>query len=304
VIVGFIGLGNMGGAMAANLLAKRAAPGFALAVWNRSREKCAPLAALGARVAATPAELARDVDVVLACLADVATTRRVLLGDGDGDGGVLGAARRGMVVVDHGTVDLATTRDCHDAFARAGASFLDAPISGGPEGARAATLAIMVGGDAAAFERARPLFDAMGRTVLRMGESGAGTATKLANQLLVGVHSLAACEALTMARRAGVELPKLLEVLRNAWGQSRMLERNFPAIAGEDYDRPGAPLRNLVKDLAIIGALGDELGLRLDGASAALDVYRELAERGEGTADIAAACRIVDPHRASGHVRS
>ena len=116
---------------------------------------------------------------------------------------------------------------------------------------------------------------------------------ELANQLLVGVNTLAVCEALTMSRRAGVDLEKLLEILRNAWGQSRMLERNAPTIIDEDYDRPGAPLRNIVKDLSIICALGGDLDLRLDGARTSLAVFRELEAKGLGESDMSSACRAV-----------
>lgn len=263
--------------------------GFELAVWNRSGEKSKRLESSGAYVCGSIAELGERSEVVLSCLADIETSRQALLGDG----GILAVATSGQVVVDHGTVDLTASRDCHEAFAAKGAEFLDAPISGGPEGAKAGTLAIMVGGSESGFETAKPCFDAMGKTVLRMGESGAGTATKLANQLLVGVHSLATCEALTMARGAGVDLDKLLEILVNAWGQSRMLERGAPIIAAGDHEREGAPLRNIVKDLSIICGLGEELELRLDAANAALAVFRELADRGMGESDMTAACRSV-----------
>ena len=283
--VGFIGLGNMGLPMASNLLCA----GFELAVWNRSSEKSRMLASRGAHVCGSVAEVGERADVVSSCLADIETSRQVLLGDA----GLISVARAGQVVVDHGTVDPGTSRDCHAAFAERGAEFLDAPISGGPEGAKEGTLAIMVGGSETGFETAKPCLDAMGETVLRMGECGAGTATKLANQLLVGVNSLATCEALMMARGAGVELDKLLRILTNAWGQSRMLERGAPIIATRDYDREGAPLRNIVKDLSIIRGLADELDLRLDAAGVALATFRELQERGMGESDMTAACRSV-----------
>ena len=126
-----------------------------------------------------------------------------------------------------------------------------------------------------------------------MGPTGAGTATKLANQLLVGVNSLACCEALTMARQVGVDLEQLQDVLANAWGQSRMLERCGPIIAREGYDEPGAPLRNILKDLSIITRLGEDSGLSVKAADAALGVYQGLVDAGMSESDMTAACRSV-----------
>ncbi len=281
--IGFLGVGYMGGPMAANLLAA----GHGLTVWNRTRSKTAPLKGLGARVADTPCELAERCDIVLSCLATVAASREVFLGSD----GLVESAREGQILVDHGTVDIATSRECHAAFAARGAAFLDAPVSGGPQGATDGTLSIMVGGELPAFESTWPLFEAMGTTIVHMGPSGAGTATKLANQLLVGVHTTASCEALLLARRAGVDSGKLMQVLANSWGASRMLDRNAPVILSEDFGMTGAPLRNLLKDLSIVTALGRELEVPLPSASAAERVYSELVDAGEGEADITAAYR-------------
>ncbi len=287
--VGFAGLGNMGGGMARNVLQA----GFELLVYNRTRSKAEALA--GAEVMETPRELARAADIILTCLADISVTREFFL---EGDG-ILAEAAAGKIFVDHGTVDLDTSRALHAACLERGAAFLDAPISGGPEGARAGTLAIMAGGEKEVFERARPVFDAMGAKVVHMGPAGAGTATKLANQLLVGVNSLACCEALTMARGVGVDLEQLQDVLASAWGQSRMLERCGPIIAREGYDEPGAPLRNILKDLSIITRLGKDSGLSVKAADAALGVYQGLVDAGMSESDMTAACRWV-----SGEVES
>ena len=284
--VGFIGLGNMGGPMARNVL--RA--GFELVVWNRTPSRSGELVREGARIAGSPAALAGEVDLVLACLADIPASLEVFLGAG----GVLSAARKGLVLADHSTVDLETSRRIHHAAAERGASFLDAPVSGGPRGAAEATLSIMAGGDAAAFERALPVFRAMGKTVLHLGGCGAGTVTKLVNQLLVGVHTLAACEALALAGRAGADLRKVLEILANSWGQSRMLERNAPPILAREFGPSNVPLRNLVKDLEIIVGLGEDLGLSLTAASRAREAYGTLAREGKELWDISAATLLVE----------
>lgn len=286
--IGFIGLGNMGRPMATSLLRS----GFDVTVFNRTPSRTARLAELGARVAASPAELTGGVDIVLTCLGNVAASREIFLAEG----GLADRARAGQILVDHSTVDPSTSRDIAASAAEQGAFFLDAPISGGPDGARDATLAIMVGGDETAFDRALPILRSMGRTVRHMGPSGAGTATKLANQLLVGVHSLASCEALRLALGAGVDPEKLLDILENSWGASRMLERNAPGILAGSFGPSPVPLRNLVKDLSIITALGQELGLDLKAAAVAERAYAALDGKGRGEWDITAACLLVDPH--------
>lgn len=268
--------------MALNLLKA----GFDLTVYNRTESKVEDFAARGAKCARSPRELTQQVDFVLSCLANVPATLDAFLGSD----GVINAARRGQVLVDHATVDLETTRKVFEAARQKGASFLDAPISGGPGGAADATLSIMAGGDSEAFAKARPVFEAMGKTVLHMGNSGAGTATKLVNQLLVGIHSLASCEALVLARKVGVDLEKLLHVLGRSWGQSRMLERNAPNILNRSFGPSAAPLRNIVKDLSIILKLAKEQGVALPAGSEALRVFSELAAQGLGECDITAAC--------------
>jgi 3-hydroxyisobutyrate dehydrogenase-like beta-hydroxyacid dehydrogenase len=278
--VGFIGLGNMGGPMARNLLAA----GFPLTVHNRSPAKAEALAALGASVAGSPAEVARASDVVLACLPTVRDVDDVFLNAE----GLLAGSRPGQVLADHSTVDIATTRRIAEVARARGGAFLDAPISGGPKGAEDGSLAIMVGGDAEAYAKALPVFQAMGKTVAHLGPSGAGTAAKLANQLLVATGTIAICEAFLLAARAGVDLEKLHGVLESSWGASRMLGRNAPFILRREFGPSPAPVRNLAKDTAIIAALAREHGLDLPLAAAAERVYSELASRGHGEWDITA----------------
>lgn len=260
--------------------------GFDVVVYNRTRAKAIELESLGIRVADSPKKLAGQVDIVLSCLADVAASREVFLGPH----GIATALRPGQIVVDHATVDLETTRLVHGAVGKKGASFLDAPVSGGPVGAAEGTLSIMVGGGEEAFRLARPVFLAMGKTVVRMGECGAGTAAKLANQLLVGAHTLASCEALLLAREAGVDLERLAHLLKRSWGQSRMLERNAPNILEGRFGPSPVPLRNLLKDLSIVTRLARELGIRVPAAGAAHSVFARLAAEGRGEWDITAAC--------------
>ncbi|MFQ5790786.1 MAG: NAD(P)-dependent oxidoreductase [Acidobacteriota bacterium] len=208
--IGFIGLGNMGLHLAGNILDG----GFDLHVYNRTPSKAALLVARGAAMASSPAELTERVDIVLACLADVAASEDVFLGEN----GVVSAARPGQILVDHSTVDPVTSRRLHRAAEQKGAHFLDAPLSGGPESAEAGTLTIMVGGDEAALQRALPVFQAVGKTIAHMGGPGAGSATKLVNQALVGVHTLASCEAILLGMKWGLGSGRLTGVLMRSWG--------------------------------------------------------------------------------------
>lgn len=283
--VGFIGLGNMGLNMANNLLAG----GINLTVNNRSQGKVDEIVSRGALRAATPAELTGMTDVVLACLPNVQTSRDVLLGPD----GVIAHASKGQIIADHSTVDLATSRACSDAAAEKGAFFLDAPISGGPTGAEEGSLSIMVGGDDAAFARAKPIFETMGSTVQKMGSSGAGTGMKLVNQLLVSVNVCAAAEAFHLANAAGLDIDLATKVLAVSWGQSRMAERSAPITAAQDFQNSGAPVRNLVKDIGIITALSDDLGLFLPLSKAA-ELLIDQANRFDPEYDIAGVIKMLE----------
>ena len=284
--VGFIGLGNMGQGMANNLLKE----GFDLYVFTRTRSKIQAMEARGAKGAESPADLTGKVDIVLTCLSDVPTSELVFLGEE----GVVSAARSGQVLVDHSTVGPSTSRKINEAAQKRGAFFLDAPISGGPDGAAAATLAIMVGGDPQAFQKALPAFQAMGKTIMHMGPSGAGAVTKLVNQVLVGVHTLSACEALLLGIKSGVNPEQLIEVLRNAWGNSRMLERNAPYIIQRNFGPSKAPMRNMFKDMGIIMQLADELGIPLPTAKVTTEVFDVAREKGMSLEDITAIYQLLE----------
>ena len=282
--IGFIGLGNMGQGMADNVLKA----GFDLSVFTRTRSKIQAMEAKGAVGADSAAHLTREVDIILACLPDVPTSNRVFLSE------VIPAAKPGQILVDHSTVDPSTSRKIHEAARKRGAFFLDAPISGGPEGARAGTLAIMVGGDAAAFQKALPVFQAMGKTVMHMGPAGGGSVTKLVNQLLVGVHILSSCEALLLGTKAGVDPEMLVEVLRNSWGYSRMLERNAPYIVKRQFGPSAAPLRNMVKDMGIVVRLAKELKIALPAAAATERLFAVTDKRGMAEQDITAIYQLLE----------
>lgn len=282
--VGFIGLGNMGQGMADNLFAKGADP----LVFTRTKSKIDAMVERGARGADSAADLTGRVDVVLACLPSVQTSVDVLIGE------VIPAAKSGQVIVDHSTVDIGTSRRCAEAAAARGAMFIDAPISGGPPGAQGGTLAIMCGGKQEAFDIAKPYFDLMGANVKLMGPTGAGTAMKLINQLLVGVHTVAAAEAFALANSAGVDIQTAADLLGVSWGGSTMVTRSAPITAAREFENSAAPVRNLDKDLGIIKALAESEGLALNLALEAQAMYGQMMAQGEGENDIAGVLEVIE----------
>jgi 3-hydroxyisobutyrate dehydrogenase/2-hydroxy-3-oxopropionate reductase len=279
--VGFIGMGKMGRPMTRRLLAA----GFDVTVHNRSRGVVEELAREGARPAASPREVAAASDVVLTCLPVPATVEQVFLGSD----GIAEGSRAGQVWIDHSTVSPATNERCAEAASRVGATFLDAPVSGGPEGAAAGTLAIMVGGDAASFERALPLFEAMGQNIRHCGPSGAGTAVKLVNQLLVGIHTAAAAEAVVLGVKAGADPEVMLDLISTSYGASRMLQRNLPLQIARSWD-PTTPVSVILKDLLLIQEFALDQGARILMGGVALELYKEASGLGHGDKDMSALC--------------
>jgi 3-hydroxyisobutyrate dehydrogenase len=257
--------------------------GYRLVVHNRTPQKAAPLAARGAIVADSPASLAARCDVVIACLDTVGASEIVFLGAR----GVVANAREGALLIDHGTImpDLAI-RVARAAGDR-GLAYLDAPVSGGPEGAANGTLAIMAGGSAAAFERALPVLHAYGGAVSHLGPTPNGTHAKLVNQLLTFVHGAAAAEAIALAQRSGLDLTALADVLRSSFGHSRMLDRTLARVQSGDY-KAGAALSLYDKDLAIVVKTGEEFGLTLPVTDAARVILADALGAGLAARDIAA----------------
>lgn len=277
--VGFSGLGRMGRPMAANLL--RA--GFTLVVHNRSRGAVDALTAKGARAADRPEQVAAASDVVLTCLPDPRAVEEVYLGSH----GLVGAARNGHIFVDTSTVGPDTSRHLGKVLAGRGASFLDAPVSGGVAGAEAASLTIMVGGDAEAFERVRPVLAALGEKLHHVGPSGSGTVVKLANQLLVGIHVAAVAEAMVLGVKAGADPRAMLEVISTSYGGSRMLERVVPLLLERRFDG-GTPVDLIRKDLGLIADLAAQLDVPLAVGDAARSVFDTASAADHGGMDMAA----------------
>jgi 3-hydroxyisobutyrate dehydrogenase-like beta-hydroxyacid dehydrogenase len=281
--IGFIGLGNMGSGMANNILEKIDDKSN-LFVYTRTPEKIAKMADKGAVGCSSLKEITTSVDILLTCLPNVETSRELFMNSG----GICDYANSNQILVDHSTVDVKTSQDCFEFASKKGINFLDAPISGGPGGAADGTLTIMVGGNLDSFKIAENAFSMMGKKISHMGPSGAGTAMKLVNQLLVSTNTVAAAEAFVLAEQAGVNLESAIDILNTSWGKSMMIERNGPITVEKEFENSPAPLRNLVKDLGIIKELTDQLGLELPVTKASSSVVDTTMSLGLNEPDIAA----------------
>jgi 3-hydroxyisobutyrate dehydrogenase len=239
----FIGMGIMGLPMAGHLLAA----GHRIAVHSRTKSKAEAILAKGATWAESAEEAARNADVVFVCVTDTPDVEAVLLGGR----GVIGAARPGLIVVDHSTISPAATRDMAAALAKKGTVLLDAPVSGGDVGARNATLSIMIGGDESAFAQVEPLLKHMGKTITHCGPIGAGQLTKLVNQILVSVTNLAVSEALVFARNNGLDGEKTVTALAGGAAGSWQLQNLGPRMLKGDF-APGFMIDLQLKDLRLV----------------------------------------------------
>ena len=272
--VGFIGLGIMGAPMAANLLKA----GFEVTVWNRSPSRTKPLLEAGASGAESPARVAAASEVTFSCVTNSGDVEEVALGPG----GVIEGAKAGSTYIDCSTISPETARKVAHALARKGIDMLDAPVSGGDVGAKAGTLAIMVGGAPAVFARCLPILEAMGKTIVHVGPSGAGQVVKLCNQIAGGLNLLAAAEAISLARRAGVDPAKMLEVVSAGAAGSWMLTNLAPRAINGDY-APGFMVDLMQKDLRLVLDAANESHTPLPGTALVSQLFQSIQAEGRGT---------------------
>ncbi len=271
--IGFIGLGIMGRGMAKNLLKA----GFQVCVWNRTPERSEPFLALGASVGESPADVAQQSDIIITCVSDTPDVQAVIIGLE----GIIHTVLEGSLVIDMSTISPQVTKDLGATLAAKGVHMLDAPISGGSEGAENGTLSIMIGGDTAQVERAMPCFEAMGKTITHVGPQGAGQAVKLVNQILVVVTMLGVSEALLFAEASGVDLEKTLAAVTKGAAGSWMLSNRGPQVIERDW-RPGFTIDLQQKDLRLVLEAADEMGVPVLGTSMIHQFYRTLQNRGLG----------------------
>lgn len=284
--VAFIGLGKMGRPMAHNLLKA----GHQVTVYNRSQGAVDELVGRGARRARSLAEVADGNEIVFTCVPMPADVEAIVAGPG----GALQSARPGTVFVDHSTIDPATCRRVAEACAAKGCQFLDAPVSGGPWGAEAATLSIMVGGDAGAFERVRPVLAAMGKNIWHVGAVGAGSVVKLANQLLVGIHAAAAVEASALAAKAGVDPKLMYEIVKVSTGHSFQMDRVLPKNVFVRNFEPGFVVDFLQKDVTLATELGRQSGVRMLLGAITQQLLAEAQAEGLGREDYSALAKPME----------
>lgn len=274
--IGFIGLGAMGKPMARNLMKA----GYAVNVLTRTRSKIEDLLAEGAVWRSTPKEIAAKSDVVITMLPDTPDVEQVIAGKD----GVFDGVKPGILIIDMSTISpMAARQLAREAEAR-GCDFLDAPVSGGDIGAQNATLSIMVGGTEAAFKRALPLFQAMGKTILRIGESGAGQIAKAANQIAAVINMAAVCEALVFASKAGVDPVKVRQALMGGAAYSRSLEFHGQRILERNF-KPGFRLRLHRKDLDIAMAAAKEYSIPLPVTAQVREMMTAALNAGQGDLD-------------------
>jgi 3-hydroxyisobutyrate dehydrogenase len=271
--VGVIGLGIMGRGMARNLLKA----GFELRVWNRTASRMDELVAEGATAATSPADLAAQSDIIITCVSDTPDVEAVILGEN----GVIHGAKAGALVIDMSTISPQATQAIAAKLAERGIHMLDAPVSGGSEGAARGTLSIMVGGEAEQVARAMPVFQAMGKTITHVGSHGAGQTVKLVNQILVIGNTLAMSEALLFAQAGGVDLQKAYDAVSQGAGGSWMFTNRAPQIMARDW-RPGFTIDLQQKDIRLILSAADQFGVPALASSLIFNLYRTLQARGLG----------------------
>jgi len=289
--IGFIGLGNMGGPMAGNLVkAGHSVKGFDLVPASvKAAEKA------GVTAAGSIAEAVRDVDVVITMLPAGEHVRQVYTGDD----GVLAAAAKGTLAIDSSTIDVGSARAVHEAASAAGIEMLDAPVSGGVAGAAAGTLTFMVGGSEAAFARGKPIFEAMGRTIVHAGGPGNGQVAKVCNNMILGITMIGISEAFTLAEKLGLESQKLFDISSKASGSCWAMLNHLPvpgivetSAANRDY-KPGFAAAMMHKDLKLSQEAASQAGAATPLGAQAAALYTLFINAGHGGLDYSAIVKLL-----------
>jgi 3-hydroxyisobutyrate dehydrogenase-like beta-hydroxyacid dehydrogenase len=285
--VGYIGMGIMGSAMAGNLLKA----GFEVTVWNRSPQKCDALKGVGAQVADSPqAMAAAGPDMICINISDTPDVEQVIFGDQ----GLASSAQSGLIVMDNSTISPDATKTFAAKLAGQGATFVDAPVSGGDVGARNGTLSIMVGApDDDVFARCLPVFQAMGKLIKHVGPTGMGQVCKACNQIAVSCNLLGVCEALSLAKKSGLDMAKMVEVVSGGAAGSWQLANLGAKIATGDLD-PGFMIDLVLKDLAIVADSAGKQQLALSGTALAQSYFQSVADAGGGRLGTQAMCQALE----------
>jgi 3-hydroxyisobutyrate dehydrogenase-like beta-hydroxyacid dehydrogenase len=277
--IGFIGLGIMGQPMALNLIKA----GHQLAVYNRTAAKAAALQAAGARVASSPADAARDANVVMMIVSDSAAVEEVVAGTG----GILESLRAGALVIDSSTISPTVSRKMACLVAGKGASWLDAPVTGSKHGAEKGELTFMMGGDRAAFDRALPILQVLGKKHIYCGSHGLGLSAKLAQNTIQATLLEVFCEGFVLATKAGVRPETMLEIIQSSLARAALTDFKAPFIFKGDFT-PHFPLKLMHKDLELAAEAGYAQGVPMPALAAVKEVYMAAKAQGKGDLDYAA----------------
>jgi 3-hydroxyisobutyrate dehydrogenase-like beta-hydroxyacid dehydrogenase len=278
--LGFIGLGKMGRPMTQRLLAA----GHTVHVFNRSRGAVDALVAEGAKAAESASQVAQRAEVIMTALPTPDSVQSVFTE-------MAAVARSGQIYIDHSTVSPGLNRWCAEPLKAHGADFLDAPVSGGPAGAQAGTLTVMVGGEQAVFDRALPVLQAFGKNIRLCGPVGAGQVVKLINQLLVGIHTSAIAEAAVFGAAFGADPQVVLDLIGTSFGGSTMMTRNLPRFMSRDFSA-ATPVNLILKDLGLIHDEAKAGGVPLLLGALAEQRFSEARARGMGDEDMAALVKL------------
>ena len=283
--IGFIGLGLMGRPMAINV----ARGGHTLHIWARRTASLEPFAQFGAHAHVSPAEVAKHADMVFTMVADAPDVEQVCLGPG----GIVESGKHGLTVSDSSTIAPGAARRIAVRLKEHGMHFLDAPVSGGEVGAINAALSFMVGGEEAAFAQAKPLYELMGKSVTLVGTSGAGQVTKACNQTVVAMTMLAVAEALTFAKKSGVDGARVREALLGGFASSKILDHHGKKMLERNWT-PGFKAWMQQKDLRIVLQSAHELGLAMPGAAVASQLFNAMVGSGMGEEDNMAVIKLIE----------
>ncbi|GJQ36656.1 MAG: tartronate semialdehyde reductase [Anaerolineaceae bacterium] len=283
--VGYIGLGLMGKSIARNIMKA----GYPIFVHNRSRAAVDELAAEGAVPAASPKEVAEQVDIVFTNLPDSPDVEKVALGEN----GIIAGAHHGLIFVDNSTIKPATARMIAEKLKEKGILALDAPVSGGDIGAKNATLTVMVGGDAEALEKVMPVFQAMGKTVTHVGEAGAGQVAKAANQIMVAAQMVAMGELLVFSKKAGVDPRKVVDAIKGGAAQCWTLDVKPPRLFDGNRN-PGFKAHMQLKDLRIVLDTATEYDIPVSSAEEHTKLFEQMISLGMGELDNSAVVGVVE----------
>lgn len=287
--VGFVGLGIMGLPMAKNLLDED----YPVVGHNRSEEPVETLVEYGGENGESPAGVAEKSDVVLLCLPDSPDVERIVLGDEAEDGPVIEGLSEGMTLIDHSTISPVVTEEIAAELEEVGVTMLDAPISGGEEGAIEGTLSIMVGGDEGALDEHRDLLDVMGETVTHCGPSGAGQTAKAANQIVVAAQMVGVSEALVFASQAGADLERVVEAISGGAAGCWTLDNRAPNMIHGDFD-PGFFAEYQYKDLRIATDAGEAFGAPMPQTELAHELYKSMIANGMGRDDNSGVMQVIE----------